>query len=73
MNSQLSDNVYREPNKVNDDFLFYFSENNKKRKCRWRLCKCCTGFIFITGLNALSFYVGYLVSENNLITDGSNI
>ena len=47
-----------------NDFFFY-SENNKRRRCQRNIIKCCGGMIVILGMNAFSFYMGYIVKDIN--------
>ena len=51
------------PSRASADFFYVKKEQNKK--CRIGVLKCC-GIVAITlGLNAFSFYVGYLVAYND--------
>jgi len=48
------------------DHFFWYEGNKKKRRVGFKCC--CIAVVFL-GANALSFYVGYLVSGDN--NDGS--
>ena len=56
---------------VNPNDYFFYSEKNKTKRCRVGIMKCCGIMIALLGVNALSFYVGYLVSKGN--DDGSGL
>jgi len=56
---------YAEPYAEPDHFFWY--EQNKKKR-RSGVFKCCGIAVVFIGVNVLSFYIGYIVSNNN---DGS--
>lgn len=47
----------------NDFFIYY--QNSKKKRCRSAMIKYCGIFIVLTGMNALSFYIGYILSDSD--------
>lgn len=56
---------YNKVKKTEDIFFYVKREREKKR--RKNILKCCGGFGLIIGLNALSFYIGYIVNQKELI------
>ncbi len=56
-----------------DEMLDFFESTDKfkRKKCRKNCMKCSTIFLLLSGMNALSFYVGYIYSERN--NDGSEL
>ena len=63
----IPNSAYAEP-----DHFFWYEQDKKKRSCRsWQsgVFKCCSIAVALLGVNALSFYVGYIVSRDNY--DGS--
>ena len=59
--SNTPNTPYAEP-----DHFFWYEQNKKKR--RSGVFKCCGIAVVFIGVNVLSFYIGYIVSNNN---DGS--
>lgn len=45
------------------DNLFDSVDVYKKEKCRKNILKCSLIFILLSGMNSLSFYVGYIISK----------
>ena len=45
---------------------FIFTERKKKRKCCVGMTKCCGVFLLLIGLNTISFYIGYIVSNDSI-------
>jgi len=64
LNLMPAENTNLDPNNY-----FFYSENNKKKRCKTGIIKCCGITILLLGVNAFSFYVGYIVSQDN---DGSD-
>ena len=58
-------------NIVNPNDYFFYSEKNKNKRCKTGIMKCGGITILFLGINALSFYGGYLVSQDN--DDGSGL
>jgi hypothetical protein len=55
---------------VDPNNYFFYSDTNKKKRCRVGMFKCCGVTLVILGMNALSFYIGYLVKDRE---DGSDL
>jgi len=70
---QQSDNIYHEATNLNPSLFFHYEQNKKKKAKKFRLgvAKCCGVSLVIIGMNALSFYIGYLVSKDK--NDGSDL
>ena len=52
--------------KKTEDIFFYVKRERQKER-RKNILKCCSAFGLIIGLNGLSFYMGYIVNQKELI------
>tara|TARA_B100001093_G_C26442954_1_gene848916 strand:- start:344 stop:568 length:225 start_codon:yes stop_codon:yes gene_type:complete len=63
---QTSVDIHQGAMNLNNSPFFSYEQNKKtkNKKCRLGIAKCCSVSIVILGMNAFSFYIGYLVSKD---------
>ena len=54
-----------EPNLPNQDNFFIYSQQLKKQKCKNGFIQCCCIGSLLTGMNLLTFYIGYYYGINH--------
>ena len=54
-----------EPNLPNQDNFFVVTQDYKKRRCKNGFIQCCCIGSLLTGMNLLTFYIGYYYGINH--------